>query len=159
MCGAAWAPLSAQVLTTVGAEADLSDTTAKASGRHSDPVAYQVDLGVTFAAISEVEFSWTFSTDNPLDGNDCLTVTGDVTGDLAAGFGVCSVGPESETERTLVFSCGSFPDVCDAYLDGNDSGLLEVENHEFNPAGRRTGRASITIESFAVSVTGVLASE
>jgi len=143
----------AQVLETVSADATLSDSTvAAAGGRSSKPVEYFVDLGVSFVSITDLTFSFVFSTDNPLDPDECL----EITGGYPAASGFCAVGLHSETERTLTFPCSTSPAECAAYLDGSDAGLIIASSLNVNPVGRQRGRTSVIIESFTIIVRGVL---
>ena len=143
----------AQTVDTITAEAVLSDSTPTGSGMNLRPVEYFVDLGTTFVSIMDVTFSFAFSPDDPLDFDECL----DITGDYPGAFGFCPVGPSSELERVLTFPCAVHPDVCTAYLDGSDGGLITAMSDRFNKVGRRIGHASVTIDVFAVTVTGVVA--
>jgi hypothetical protein len=135
----------------VSAEAILSGRTAAAAGNSDRPVEYSVDLGTSFSSIREVTFSFIFSERNPLDPEECLVISGDYPG--ASGF--CEVFPISQTERILTFPCSSSPDVCSAYLDGNDAGLISAFGEKHNRAGRPIGRTAVTIESFTVLIDGV----
>ena len=143
----------AQTVDTITAEAVLSDSTPTVSGPNSRPVEYFVDLGTTFVSITDVLVSFVFSPNDPLEPEQCLTFTGGYPG----AFGFCNIFPSSQTEVRLLFTCAVHPEVCAAYLDGSDDGLITVTTERFNKAGRPIGHASVTIDVFDVTVTGVVA--
>lgn len=144
-------PAGAQTSAAVSAEALLSDRTVVVSGNHSAPIEYQVDLGVSFTHISEVTFSFAFSGAEPLNPGECVEIEGGYPG----ASGVCGVQPEGETERILTIPCDTFPEVCEAYLDGIDDGTISVSGGRTNPNGRPVGHSAVTFESFTVTVEGV----
>jgi hypothetical protein len=143
-------PTRAAHAQTVSAEAVLSDSTPAVAGRNSRPVEYAVDLGTTFVSISDVSFFFVFAAHNQLDTDECLLVSGDYAGE----FGFCNGDQDPQGSRLLTFPCALFPDVCAAYLDGSDGGLITASNERVNPAGRPIGRSAVTIDSFTVTITG-----
>lgn len=146
-------PTRAADAQTVSADAVLTDSTPAAAGRNSRPVEYAVDLETTFISISDVSFSFVFAAHNQLDPDECLLVSGDYAGE----FGFCNGDQEPQGSRLLTFPCALFPDVCAAYIDGSDGGLITASTERVNRAGRPIGRSSVTIDSFSVTVTGVAA--
>jgi hypothetical protein len=146
-------PTRADAQTVVSAEAILSDSRPAVAGRNSRPVEYVVDLGTTFVSISDLSFFFVFAEHDPLDPDECLAISGDYAGEN----GFCDVGEASQAFRLLTFPCVSFPDVCGAYLDGSDGGLITALNERVNAADRPIGRSSVRIDSFTVTVTGVAA--
>jgi len=142
-------PARGAAQTVVGAEAVLSDDRPVAAGNSSRPVDFVVDFGTSFSSIAAISFSFVFSADDPLDPGECLLVSGDYP-----GGGFCNISADDQLERIVTFPCSSNPDVCAAYLDGDDAGLITVSNDRHNPTGKPIGRASVTIESLTVIVSG-----
>ena len=106
------------------------------------PVNYSASFGMTFSAISEVDYAFTFGAD-PLDSGECITfTTEDAT---VSGFGFCNPGPTAQSSRLLTIPCSGNPGVCNLFLDGSTSGQLIASTFPAGPVSVNVTALTITV--------------